>query len=368
MKRIVRIVFFLLVMIITGSTAIAGSNNEYETARKYFYSGRYSEAVKHLKDYTAQKPDASASYMMGYSLYKLKRFDEANEYFQDAYLLDPAFSPIKEAGTGDQPKRTLKKRPKTSGPAAAAALPVAKQPSGASVGKQPTELQPTAQAAVKTSDAPKPDQGKPEPAKPVAPAAGPAKPAEPATQSSKTQPQAPQTGASGVASKQPAPPSTTVVPQPPVPLRAVPKSGPAMPAGGGALVAIPMLMGGLFAGFTLVFFGILIAFYVFFSLCMYLIARKLNVEAAWTAWIPLLNLWAFVGSAGKPWWWILLLFIPFINFFVSIYLWMCIVENLGKNKWLGLLMLVPLVNLVFMAILAFSKDTVPAAPIREELE
>jgi hypothetical protein len=138
--------------------------------------------------------------------------------------------------------------------------------------------------------------------------------------------------------------------------------------GGGALVAIPMLMGGLFAGFALVFIGILVAFYVFFSLCLYLIAKKLNVEAAWTAWVPLLNLWAFVGSAGKPWWWMLLLFVPVVNFFIGIYLWMCIVENLGKNKWLGLLMLVPVVNLVYMAVLAFSKDSVPAAPMTEELE
>ena len=143
-----------------------------------------------------------------------------------------------------------------------------------------------------------------------------------------------------------------------------------MPAGAGALFAIPMLMGGLFAGFTLVFFGIVLAIYIFFSLCMYLIAKKLNVESAWTAWVPLLNLWAFVGSAGKPWWWILLLFIPFVNFFVVIYLWMCIVENLGKNKWLGLLMIVPLVNMVYMAVLAFSKDAALPAPVsaKDELE
>ena len=35
---------------------------------------------------------------------------------------------------------------------------------------------------------------------------------------------------------------------------------------------------------------------------------------------------------------------------------MCIVENLGRNKWLGLLILVPIVNLVYMGVLAFSKQ------------
>ncbi|MGC2062831.1 MAG: tetratricopeptide repeat protein [Thermodesulfovibrionales bacterium] len=116
MKRIVLIVFFLLLMIITGSTAIAGpgndSGNDFETARKYYYSGRYNEAVRHLRDYIAQKPDAAAYYMMGYALYKLKRFDEANENFRDAYLLNPMFSPVKNAGSGDQPKKAMKARAK----------------------------------------------------------------------------------------------------------------------------------------------------------------------------------------------------------------------------------------------------------------
>jgi hypothetical protein len=75
--------------------------------------------------------------------------------------------------------------------------------------------------------------------------------------------------------------------------------------------------------------------------------------------VPLLNLWAVVGSAGKPWWWIILLFVPLVNIFIWIYLWLCITENLGHNKWLGLLMLLPMINLVFMAYLAFAKS--PAA-------
>ena len=35
---------------------------------------------------------------------------------------------------------------------------------------------------------------------------------------------------------------------------------------------------------------------------------------------------------------------------------MCISENLGKDKWLGLLMLVPIANLIYLGILAFSKQ------------
>jgi len=94
--------------------------------------------------------------------------------------------------------------------------------------------------------------------------------------------------------------------------------------------------------------------YFFFAFCMFKIGKKLNVEMPWLAFIPIVQIWVFVASAGKPWWWILLLFVPIVNFFIGIYLWMCIAENLGKSKWLGLLMLVPVVNLVMLVIFAFS--------------
>jgi hypothetical protein len=102
--------------------------------------------------------------------------------------------------------------------------------------------------------------------------------------------------------------------------------------------------------------GIALGIYLFSSLCMFLIARKLNVSKAWLAWVPIIQIWTFIKSADKAWWWILLLLVPVANFFVGIYLWMCITENLGKNKLLGLLMLVPVLNFLFPAYLAFSKS------------
>jgi hypothetical protein len=47
--------------------------------------------------------------------------------------------------------------------------------------------------------------------------------------------------------------------------------------------------------------------------------------------------------------------VPLVNLFVFIYIWMCITENLGKNKWLGVLMIVPFVSILFPYYLAFSK-------------
>jgi hypothetical protein len=115
-----------------------------------------------------------------------------------------------------------------------------------------------------------------------------------------------------------------------------------------ALAAV--LMGKFMPTFLLVIIG----FYLYYCLCIYLIAKKLDVPAAWTAWFPILQIWAFFRSAGKSLWWFLLLLVPFVNAIVIVYLWMCIVENLGKNKWLGLLMLVPIINVVYLGVLAFS--------------
>jgi hypothetical protein len=98
----------------------------------------------------------------------------------------------------------------------------------------------------------------------------------------------------------------------------------------------------------------LILAYFYFSLCLYLIARKLNVPAAWVAWIPIIQVWTFLATAGKPGWWALLFLVPVVNLIIQAYLWMCIVENLGREKWLGLLILVPIVNVVYLGILAFS--------------
>jgi hypothetical protein len=94
------------------------------------------------------------------------------------------------------------------------------------------------------------------------------------------------------------------------------------------------------------------------------------------AWIPLVNLWTFVAAAGREWWWLAIIaalgalslisgvgiIFGLLNLAAIIYLWICITENVGKNKWLGLLMLVPIVNLIFPAILAFSKQKNYSSP------
>ena len=127
----------------------------------------------------------------------------------------------------------------------------------------------------------------------------------------------------------------------------------------------PTMLPGLLAGFATLIIILEIAFYIYFCLCLFLIAKKLDVPNPWIAWIPIVQIWTVVNCAGKPWWWILLLLVPVVNIIIGIVLWMSISENLGKNKWLGLLMLLPIVNFIFIGILAFSKTERQAEAMEE---
>ena len=99
-----------------------------------------------------------------------------------------------------------------------------------------------------------------------------------------------------------------------------------------------------------------IGIYVFTSFCLHTIARKTNTEHAWLAWIPIANLYLVCRIAGRPWWWLLLFFIPIVNIVVGVIVWMGIAEARDKNKWLGILMIVPIANLVMLGYLAFSGE------------
>lgn len=130
---------------------------------------------------------------------------------------------------------------------------------------------------------------------------------------------------------------------------------------GSILGPAPEMLTGLMAGFGMIFLVLGIAFYVFFCLCLFIIAKKFDVPSPWIAFVPIVQIWTFVSCAAKPWWWILLLLIPFVNIILIIYLYMCIAENIGKSKWLGLIVLIPYLGaLILLGLLAFSKTEKPS--------
>ena len=54
-------------------------------------------------------------------------------------------------------------------------------------------------------------------------------------------------------------------------------------------------------------------------------------QPGWAAIIPIYNLYVLTQIAGKPWWWLLLCFIPLVNVVIFFLLSMAVAANFGKD-------------------------------------
>jgi hypothetical protein len=54
-------------------------------------------------------------------------------------------------------------------------------------------------------------------------------------------------------------------------------------------------------------------------------------KPGWAAIVPIYNIVVLCEIAGKPAWWVVLFFIPFVNFIVAILLAISIAKNFGKS-------------------------------------
>ena len=97
MKKLIFIVLMVFALSAVYDTTFAAENSEYSKALKYYNSKKFKEAVELLKEQVQKNPSPSGYYLLGYALYKLGKFEEANESFKQAYLLDPEFS-LEKAG------------------------------------------------------------------------------------------------------------------------------------------------------------------------------------------------------------------------------------------------------------------------------
>jgi hypothetical protein len=120
-------------------------------------------------------------------------------------------------------------------------------------------------------------------------------------------------------------------------------------------------------------------FYIYFSLCLYMVANRLHDDNSARAWLPGLNIYLMFDIAAlKPAWiWVSyaaccgLLVFPGLAFTgipglltvifawlytiaLTTFAWMRIAANMGKPTWLGLLTVVPVVNLFVLGYFAFS--------------
>lgn len=98
---------------------------------------------------------------------------------------------------------------------------------------------------------------------------------------------------------------------------------------------------------------LVLAMYVLMAMPLYTIGEKTGSDHSWFAFVPILNLVLMLEVAGKELWWILLMFIPCINIFVLVMIWMGVAEAMDKPSWIGVLMLVPVLNILVPFYIAY---------------
>jgi Family of unknown function (DUF5684) len=74
-------------------------------------------------------------------------------------------------------------------------------------------------------------------------------------------------------------------------------------------------------------------------------------QPGWASIIPIYNLYIWCKIVGRPWWWILLMLIPFVNFIVAIVLCIDTAKSFGKGAGFGIGL--ALLAIIFWPILGF---------------
>ena len=95
-------------------------------------------------------------------------------------------------------------------------------------------------------------------------------------------------------------------------------------------------------------------FYLAFTILMLAAWWKIFTKAGQPGWaciIPIYNLYVWCKIVGRPWWWILLMLIPFVNFIILIILMIDLAKSFGKGVGFGIGLI--LLGVIFFPILGF---------------
>lgn len=76
-------------------------------------------------------------------------------------------------------------------------------------------------------------------------------------------------------------------------------------------------------------------------------------QPGWAAIVPFYNMLVLLKIAGKPWWWLLILFVPIVNLVIAFLIMKALAEAFGKGTGfaVGLFCL----GFIFFPILAFGE-------------
>ena len=100
-------------------------------------------------------------------------------------------------------------------------------------------------------------------------------------------------------------------------------------------------------GFTLV---IQLAILVLMIVALWVTFTKAG-KPGWASIIPFYNLIVLLDIAGRPWWWLILYLIPFVNIVIAIVVSIDVAKNFGKGTGFGIGL--ALLGFIFYPILAF---------------
>ena len=62
-------------------------------------------------------------------------------------------------------------------------------------------------------------------------------------------------------------------------------------------------------------------------------------KPGWASIIPFYNIWVLLEIIGRPGWWLILFFIPFVNFIIAIIVSIDLAKSFGKSAAYGIVLL-----------------------------
>jgi hypothetical protein len=270
--------------------------------------------------------EAEAVWRKGTTVFVKVNRDVLVDLSQDEVDLEKTFAP---------PKKPVAKKKVAKKPVGA----VKPQKTATAEKKPAAEAQPAAKqaptAAAKPTPAPAPKATKPAAPAPAQPQKAPAAPApaKPAVQPAPAKPApTPAAPAQPTPAKpttaQPAPAAPEQMPHPQVRQPMPSRSTPPPPIAATPAAVIPESLGLV----PLIIAG---AILLFFIATFWKLYEKAG-EAGWKSLIPIYNTIVFLRICGKPWWWLVLLLIPFLNIIIALLLSLALAQKFGKSQLFGI--------------------------------
>jgi hypothetical protein len=120
-------------------------------------------------------------------------------------------------------------------------------------------------------------------------------------------------------------------------------AGLAFESEGNEMVILVIIQLAIFAGLVAAIVG------------LWKIFEKAN-EPGWAALVPIYGGLVFLRIVGKPWWWIFLFLIPFVNIVFAVIASIALANSFGKGTGFGIGLVVPIVGGVFCVMLGFGPE------------